>query len=82
MTYSWYRIIQFMAAVIIPGGLGFLLLLTLWRQRAGRADSREVLASASPGQAQLGGTRARAGSLISVPKLVGPPYVYTENLRK
>jgi hypothetical protein len=82
MSFSWYRMIQIVGVMLIPGGLGVLFFFACWR-KIKRSMSRR-LTSYRPRRLSpvVDRPTARAQSYIRVPTLIGPPYVYVENLRK
>jgi len=82
MNFSWYRIAQFVSAVIIPGGLGILFFVAAWRRLRSRMPARVSVYSGQNVNRLSGQAKSRSSSRIGVPEFVGPPYVYVENRRK
>ena len=65
--------------ILVPGGLVGALFWKLWSRRSRNTQALTTLDSL-PSFAL--GERTRISSQIGVPRFVGPPYLYAENLKR
>ena len=77
MNTGWVRLGSILVVFLVPGGFAGVVFWKHWAKRIDRTRATEVIApinSAAPD-----GYRRNA-SQTGVPRLIGPPYLYTENL--
>lgn len=79
MNSGWVRLGLILLVVLVPGGLAGALFWRLWSKRGSDIQSRTNIDPMSD-MGSLG--RQRGASQIGVPRFVGPPYLYTENLKR